>query len=264
MCHFLSAIFCKNGDLICQPEYTDGHEDLIAWAGLKDDGSPLSKRGWVRVEFTPPADHETWTHLSKWTLTIDEQGDPPKWFDADKARGACAAVVERMFVKKEQPVLLGGCWIVCKGGKIGTLRMGRIVATLTGATLTGATLTGANLTGATLTGATLTGANLYGANLDGANLTRATLTRANLTRATLTRANLTGANLTRANLDGANLDGANLDRANLTGANLYGANLDRANLTGANLTGAYRPASDPLPSGWVRSDAGYLSKEPAK
>lgn len=50
MCNFLSAIVMKNGRIICDPEHTDSHSDLIAANELRDDDVFI--RGWVRVEFT--------------------------------------------------------------------------------------------------------------------------------------------------------------------------------------------------------------------
>ena len=50
MCNFLSAIVMKSGDLICDPEHTDSHEDLLESNGIQDNGMG----GFVLVEFLSP------------------------------------------------------------------------------------------------------------------------------------------------------------------------------------------------------------------
>jgi hypothetical protein len=244
MCFHQAAFLCPNGDLLWCPE-TDDHIDIAAIFKIRDDSVNRDLRA-VRVELKRPEVLADFADLKKWTMIVDEPSRPA-WVTDDviaAAREKLEAIVERQFVRTNVGTVAGGCWIVLPGGRIEKLIGGRIVAVLGGANLGGA-----NLVGAYLARANLVGANLGGAYLDGANLVGA---------------NLGDANLGGANLVGANLGGAYLVGAYLVGAYLVGAYLVGANLVGANLVGAYRPASDPLPSGWVRSDAGYLSKEPAK
>jgi len=185
MCNFLSGIALQNGDIVCEPEYTDSHEVLIRAASVSDNG-----RGELcRFEFLPP-EMVYIADLSKWRLHVDEES-PPTWFDSDRVRAYCERRVSSMLVSTARGTLLGGCWIF-SGEKASAKEVvrGRIFAIANGANLTRANLTGADLAGANLAGANLTGANLTGAYLHGANLTGA-----DLTRAYLTRANLTGAKI---------------------------------------------------------------------
>ena len=185
MCKFKSAIVTRNGDIFEYPE-TDSHEVIIAAHGLKDDGSPIASRSWIRVEFTPPKDIKEITDQSKWELCVDEFSAPDWWAEIkDSVRENLWIRVKRTMVTDERKCLIGGAWILLSGSKVHQMVGSRIVLVAVGADLYGA--------------------NLYGANLYGADLS--------------------GADLSRANLSGANLYGANLSGANLSGANLYGADL---------------------------------------
>ena len=232
MCNFLSAVFLKNGDMLCDPEHTDSHSVLIAAAGLKDDESSYYHANIAKCELTPPDDAKAWGELNKWDFRVDER-EVPAWLDQDKARDMMERRIAQMFIEKSAGVVLGGCWIFNgKKAKIKQLTKGRVVAVINGANLQGANLQGANLQGANLKGANLYGANLQGANLEGAIL------------------------------EGANLEGAILEGANLQGANLQGANLGGANLQGADLKGAYLKGANnvPLPDGWVINKDGFATR----
>ena len=290
MCNFLSAVFVRRNktlEILCDPEHTNSHSEIIAAAGLKDDESSYYRQHIAKCELIPPAGIKDVAKLSKWNFRVDES-ETPEWLDIDKARDMMERQVASMFIKTPKNVLLGGCYILTgKKAKLEKLVRGRIVMAVNGAdlsradlsradlsraNLTGANLTGADLTGADLTGANLTDADLSRANLTGADLSRADLSRADLFGADLSRANLFGADLSRADLTGAdlsraNLFGADLSRANLSGANLTGANLSRANLTGANLTGANLSGANftnaygyTLPSGWKLDQYGEARK----
>jgi hypothetical protein len=260
----MSAIWTKQGDLLCDPSLIDSHEDLIALHGLRDEGHlGAGGRDWIRVEFTPPDDGSKIADVSLWNLNIDEE-TMPCWVDRDVIRERCAARVQRMIVNEDKPILVGGPFIIVRG-KIDKV-VGRIIAVLPNANLVGtdlrkADLRGANLTDVNLRLANLRGANLRWANLEWANLEKADLEGANLEGANLRGANLRWANLTDVNLRRANLRRANLERANLRWANLEWANLEKADLEGADLTGArFLVSNNFLPKGWKLLENNTLIK----
>jgi hypothetical protein len=262
MCHTLSGIAHRNGD-VTTSEYTDSHRILLDSLGIADAGSPLESRQWVSVEFLPPKDLATIEDMATWRLTVDEQATEPPWWDEMRGqiRASMERVVERMFVRDERKLLLGGAWILLPGSRVHQAVGGRVRIVTKGANLSDADLRSADLRSANLRGANLSGANLSGANLSDANLRSADLYGANLSGANLSDADLRDANLYGANLRGANLSGANLSDANLRGANLYGANLYGADLRDANLYGANLLSTDPVPAGWVRDpDRGLLPR----
>ena len=124
MCNFLSAIVLKNGDIICRPDATDSHEDLIDFANIRDNR--LSQDGFVRVEFLPP-EHDTKDvfDVKNWTLKVD-QASTPEWFNFESATSKLAARVERMFVLEDRPILLGGCWLLGKAAHVKKAKNARI------------------------------------------------------------------------------------------------------------------------------------------
>jgi hypothetical protein len=153
MCNFFSFIMRRNGDLLSAPEWTDSHEDLIVMHGLRDEGElGAGGRDWTGGEFVPPIDKSKIEDLSTWTLRADEETSPD-WWDADKVREACAARVERMIVRDDRAILVGGPWILL-GGQIKKI-VGRVVTIGSGANLERANLERANLVGAYLRGANL-------------------------------------------------------------------------------------------------------------
>ena len=281
MCKFLSAVFLKSGEVLCDPEHTDSHKDLLAASNVNDGEASYCAGNICRVEFTPPRDFEKVSNLSLWTLCVDEK-NKPGWFDKVKARENIEGRVRRMIVTDAQGTLIGGCWIF-DGDKASLEKLvnGRVVgiangaildhanldharldhADLDGASLVDSNLVGANLVDASLVHANLDGARLVGASLDhadldGASLVDANLVGANLAGASLDHADLVCASLVDARLDGASLVHANLDHANLDHANLVGANLDHANLDGADLDGARldHAIGLRLPPGWELVD----------
>jgi len=116
MCNFLSAIVLKTGEIVCSPEYTDSHEDLIESRGLRDDGGDR----FVRVEFLP---HENeFTAVEKYALKID--GGKPAWWSDDLAekvtehlRGIiCGAIRETV------PFLILGGFHILRGKSARVMR----------------------------------------------------------------------------------------------------------------------------------------------
>ena len=168
MCNFLCAIAMANGDIIAD-DHTDSHEHLVAAHGLRDDGVlGAGGRAWARVEFLPPEDADKIADLSAWVLRVDETEAPPWWEEqSGRVRAALAARVERMIVCDERACLLGGCWIVLPGARVGAVIGGRI-AHAKGADLHSADLRSADLRSANLSSADLRSANLSGADLRGA------------------------------------------------------------------------------------------------
>ena len=124
MCNFLSAIVLKNGDIVCRPDVTDSHEDLIDFASIRDNH--LSQDGFVRVEFLPP-EHDTKDvfDVKNWTLKVD-QDSTPEWFNFESTTSSLAARVERMFVLEDRPILLGGCWLLGKAAHVKKVQNARI------------------------------------------------------------------------------------------------------------------------------------------
>ena len=117
MCKFFSAIIMRDGTMICDPEHTDSHEDLIDANNLHDGGTALYQERFARIEFTPPEDHAKIEDLTAWKFRVDEDAKP-SWLDEKDARERCEARVSRMFFRGEAKILLGGCWILVGNSKV--------------------------------------------------------------------------------------------------------------------------------------------------
>lgn len=125
MCNFLSAIITRDGRVICDPENTDSHKELVA----ANDLGPDTGEHWIRVEFLPPSDSSDVADSSTYTLKIDETLTPG-WFDTEAKTAAEAALrrrIDAMIVRDDRKILLGGCYIIT-GGRIKAVKNGRIVA----------------------------------------------------------------------------------------------------------------------------------------
>ena len=129
MCNFVSAIVLKNGDIICDPEHTDSHEDLIRVAGLRDDRVSMAAEAFCRVEFTPPDDFSGIADLSKWTLRVDECS-APSWYDSELVREKMERRVQAMIIDGERDILLGGCHILVCGANVRCVKNARIAVML--------------------------------------------------------------------------------------------------------------------------------------
>ena len=145
MCNFLSAILMRDGTLHCAPEYTDSHETLLAAACIRDGYAQTDR--FVRLEYLPPDDP---TQLDQWTWRVDEPSAPDWLTDEvrEDTERQLLSRVKRMLVTDERSTVLGGCWIICDGGRINRLVGGRIALVTKGANLVRANLDGANLDGA--------------------------------------------------------------------------------------------------------------------
>lgn len=127
MCHFLSGLALPNGDVLALPEYTDSHSDLIEHFGLRDDGREPELQRFVRVEFSPSPLANA-ADVSKYALRLDEDRTPP-WWEAirESVQEKMAAMIRRMIVADERPLLLGGCWILGGHSVVHTAKGARIV-----------------------------------------------------------------------------------------------------------------------------------------
>ena len=129
MCEFLSAVVHKSRGVLCLPEYTDHHSDLLAHYGIKDDRA-VGTQNFVRVEFTPK-DGASYADPDAYAIRLDETSRPD-WYD--KAREFDAAedlrdIIRGMIVEDDRDILMGGCWII-NGGKIGRAVHARIFTML--------------------------------------------------------------------------------------------------------------------------------------
>ena len=125
MCKFLSAVVTKSGEILCDPEHSDSHSELLEHFGLRDDELSSHLERFAKVQFVPPEDGKDVASLSKWTLTVDE-ATCPDWLDADKLRPRLEALVSPHILSEgERPLLLGGWWILA-----GKVQVGRAVNTV--------------------------------------------------------------------------------------------------------------------------------------
>ena len=129
MCQFLSALLFQNGRIICDPEHTDSHSDLILANNLKGDES-LFIRSWIRVEFYPDNSTDI-TNPEKYQLHVDETSTPD-WFDKAKHFETSEILrdkIKRMIIADvEIPLLLGGCWILEDKANVHAIRNSRILS----------------------------------------------------------------------------------------------------------------------------------------
>ena len=121
MCHFLSALIHPSGELVCRPDLTDSHEDLIEMIQIRDDGSGA----FVRLEYLPPDDPSTTWDLDTWLFKVDQE-DTPDWFDPDLAKQKCREKIQRMIITENRDLLLGGCYIVAGDARIKKVKNARI------------------------------------------------------------------------------------------------------------------------------------------
>jgi hypothetical protein len=111
----------KSGEIICRPDLTDSHEDLIVLANIHD--GVLQKDGFVRIEFVPHDDYSNIFNTNTWELRVCNEAD---WFDYNTVRQAMVARVERMFVKENRSMLVGGCWILGEEAKVSWVSSARV------------------------------------------------------------------------------------------------------------------------------------------
>jgi len=113
MCKFLSALVLRDGSVICDPEHTDSHEDLIAAHKIRDDQMSALREHFCRIEFVPPDEGDI-TDLSSWSLTVDEHADPEWWLERKaQVREHLESLVRAHTITDARDILLGGWWIIC-------------------------------------------------------------------------------------------------------------------------------------------------------
>ena len=163
MCRFKSALVVRTGEVLHSP-LTDRHEDLIEAFNLTDDGLD----NFVRVELIPKDDY---FDLDKYEFKIDQDIIPGWFLEGDCQERVITSLkdaVKQMIITDSRKTVLGGGWLVNKEGRIGNLRLGRIICAHSGANLAGANLSDAYLAGADLSRANLARAyKPYGEQLDG-------------------------------------------------------------------------------------------------
>jgi len=89
MCSFLSAIYLRTGKLICQPEFTDSHHELMEANGVAERDTTAPVQQFVKLELVPspppannvPFDESLYLSFDKWHEVVDEH-EVPAWFDA--------------------------------------------------------------------------------------------------------------------------------------------------------------------------------------
>ena len=121
MCKFLSAIVLQNGDVLCDPEHTDAHEELIAANNLRDGTTAALREHFVRVEFVPPETGDM-SDMSLWQLKLDENAEPSWWAgQKEKVREFLSGLVSAHVVRDYKKILLGGWWVLADGAVVDRL-----------------------------------------------------------------------------------------------------------------------------------------------
>src|ERR1019366_1980649 len=110
MCKFVSGIILKTGEIVCEPEFTDSHEDLLKMAGIVENQYATGSEYFARFEFTPPEDLKTVSDLSTWKLKVDE-GVIACLYNAEPVLAYCERKVRSMIVTTARNVVFGGGWI---------------------------------------------------------------------------------------------------------------------------------------------------------
>ena len=127
MCNFLSAIFTRDGRLLCEPQYTDSHSDLIAAFGIKERTTDAPVQQFVRLELTPPEPFGI--DLTKWRENVDEQ-EVPEWFDKAMRFDAFEQMRELIaasIITDTRDMLLGGFYILADKADIAKVCGSRLV-----------------------------------------------------------------------------------------------------------------------------------------
>jgi hypothetical protein len=129
MCKFKSALVTRTGEVLLS-EYTDAHEDLIAYFKLKDDRDPGDgMRPFIRIEFVPS---EQIDNPKRYRLKVDEEVTPI-WFGDDMQASVTEKMreyIRKMIVPDNRDILLGGEWILTGNAIIKKTEATRIYAML--------------------------------------------------------------------------------------------------------------------------------------
>ena len=121
MCKTFSAIVLKSGDLIFDPA-TDSHEDLIESANLSD-----LRCEFARVEFVPK--DGKFDDLNSYIFKLDEFRTPDWWTEDIEKRTVVImrSRIDRMIVREDKRILIGGNWILSENINIEKLVNCRII-----------------------------------------------------------------------------------------------------------------------------------------
>jgi hypothetical protein len=122
--NFLSAIALPNGEILCDPEHTDSHEDLIAASGLADNG----RGALVRVELVPGANGAA--DADGYNFCCNSPAPPYWWteYECGRVEENLRERVRRMIVRDDRQMLLGGCCIICSEARVGCIKSARVVS----------------------------------------------------------------------------------------------------------------------------------------
>jgi hypothetical protein len=104
----------RNGDILCHPDLTDSHEDLIQKYNIRDRYNQLGK--FCRIEYIP-TDLNKITDFSTWEFIVDEK-IKPDWLDEERIKSSLNERVKRMFIDDERKFLLGSCWILLSNAHV--------------------------------------------------------------------------------------------------------------------------------------------------
>jgi len=138
MSKFLSAIVTKDLSVLCDPENTNSHRDLIILHNFTDPNT------YVCVEFTPPKKFKSMKDPTQWILSLPEV-TKPEWYDETVVRNKLENIVSGMFVSKNKNILVGGCHILTDGVVVDRAVNAYIYAMLKESRIN--TLTGASFVG---------------------------------------------------------------------------------------------------------------------
>ncbi len=125
MCDFLSALVMPSGDVRCEP-MLDHHSHLVRYFGIRDDQQNLVVQRFAKVELLP---NGHWLDPAKWKFNLDEQSEPDWWRGvADKAESRLRDIAAELIITDKRDIVVGGAWIIGKGGGLQKLVGGRLVA----------------------------------------------------------------------------------------------------------------------------------------
>ena len=131
MCHFMSAIVMKSGDVLHHP-MLDSHSDILRHFEVRDGDA--FRVNFAKVELTP---NDNWLDPSTWAFKVDEQ-TIPDWLDQERARKRMEAIASKMIVSSgNKKMIVDGCWIVGGDARVSGVRFGRIIRVQDQASITG-------------------------------------------------------------------------------------------------------------------------------
>lgn len=139
MCQFLSALVFARGSVLCQPEVTDHHSELLERLKISDHQRAPDRRLWRKVEFLPPElpvrnpftrfNFRDWSQLAdadKYELVYDDADTfygtrtRPDWYYhyEDFFANRCRQTIADMTIRGRVARLDGGAHIIAAGGRV--------------------------------------------------------------------------------------------------------------------------------------------------